>query len=262
MGADSSPGVGRHPWRSAVAQVRVADLVDPTLEAESAHHLRRVLRLGPQEAICATDGRGGWRMCSLASTGTLVVQGPVQRVEAPAPPLTVGFAALKGNRNELVVQKLTELGIDRIWLLRCERGVVRWDDSRARRHLDRLARVVEEAVAQCRSLWTPELEWLDFTDALARVGGRVGGGAHGDASDGSRGSPVLADAGGRGLQVSDTTVFVGPEGGWSDAERECRPGVGLGENVLRAETAAIVAGATMSQLRVGLMGPGLPSLSP
>ncbi|MCZ7629051.1 MAG: 16S rRNA (uracil(1498)-N(3))-methyltransferase [Microthrixaceae bacterium] len=217
---------------------------------------------GPKEAICVTDGRGGWRMCSLASTGTLVVQGPVHRVDAPSPSLTVGFAALKGNRNELVVQKLTELGIDRIWLLRCDRGVVRWDDSRARRHLERLARVVEEAVAQCRCLWTPELEWLDFGDALARIGDRAGDGRPGDAPGELPGSPVLADAGGRGLQASDTTVLVGPEGGWSDAERRRASGVALGENVLRAETAAIVAGATMSQLRVGLVGPGLPSLSP
>lgn len=254
MGADSSPGVRRRPWRSAAAQVRVADLSDPVLDPDSAHHLRRVLRIGAKEVICATDGRGGWRMCSLGATGGLVVQGPVQSVDATPPPLTVGFAALKGNRNELVVQKLTELGIDRIWLLRCDRGVVRWDDSRARHHLERLARVVEGAASQCRSLWIPELEYLDLGDALARLGD--------PARDAVPVRAVLADAGGRGLQASDTTVLVGPEGGWSDTERECAPGVAMGENVLRAETAAIVAGATMAQLRVGLVGPGLSSLSP
>lgn len=258
MGADSSSGVVRYPWRSADAQVRVANLEDPTLESDSAHHLRRVLRLGPEEVICATDGRGGWRLCSLAATGELVQRGRVNRAEASVPLLTVGFAALKGNRNELVVQKLTELGINRIWLLQCDRGVVRWDDSRERRQLERLGRVVEEAAAQCRRLWLPELEILDFSDAFARVGD----GALDAAGAQALVTPVLADAGGRGLAASDTVVLVGPEGGWSDSERDRSPGVALGENVLRAETAAIVAAATMAQLRVGLLGPGLPSLSP
>jgi 16S rRNA (uracil1498-N3)-methyltransferase len=258
MGADSSAGAARHPWRSTAAQVRVANLETPTLDPDSAHHLRRVLRLGPAELVCATDGRGGWRLCSLSATGELEQRGPVQRAEASGSPLTVGFAALKGNRNELVVQKLTELGIDRIWLLQCDRGVVRWDNSREERQLERLRRVVEEAVAQCRRLWLPELEILDFSDALARVGDDRGG----DRGDRAMLSPVLADAGGRGLTNSDTVVLVGPEGGWSDSERRSCPGVALGENVLRAETAAIVAAATMSQLRVGLLAPGLPSLSP
>ena len=262
MGADSSPGVERHPWRRAAAQVRVEDLAEPALDADAAHHLRRVLRLGPTEVLCVTDGRGGWRLCSLASTGDLVVQGPVQRVEAPEVLLTVGFAALKGSRNELVVQKLTELGIDRIRLLRCERGVVRWDDARARGHLDRLGRVVEEAAAQCRRLWIPELDVVDFGDALLRLGDRAGDGEHDEARDEVAVRPVRADAGGRGLTAKDTTVLVGPEGGWSDTERGSSESVALGENVLRAETAAIVAGATMAQLRVGLVGPGLSSLSP
>lgn len=187
-----------------------------------------------------------------------MVQGPVHRVEAPEVLLTVGFAALKGSRNELVVQKLTELGIDRIRLLRCERGVVRWDDARARGHLDRLGRVVEEAAAQCRRLWIPELDLVDFGGALLRLGDRAGDGARDEVAV----RPVRADAGGRGLTATDTTVLVGPEGGWGDTERGSCESVALGENVLRAETAAIVAGATMAQLRVGLVGPGLSSLSP
>lgn len=258
MGADSSSGVIRCPWRRAAAQVLVANLETPRLDADSAHHLRRVLRLGPEELLCVNDGRGGWRLCSLDAGGELVNQGPVQRTGVPEPMLTVGFAALKGNRNELVVQKLTELGIDRIWLLKCDRGVVRWDDVRERRQLERLGRVVEEAASQCRRLWLPELAVLDFRDAIARVDG--------DALDTGSGQspviPVMADAGGRGLTATDTVVLVGPEGGWSDSERDGSGGVALGENVLRAETAAIVAASTMAQLRVGLMGPGLSSLSP
>ncbi len=241
MGADSSPGLEAHPWRRATAQVPVADADDPVLSAEAGHHLRRVLRLGPEELICATDGRGAWRICTLGRGDTLVAQGPVHQLEAPSSPLTVGFAALKGNRNELVVRKLTELGIDRIWMLDCERSVVRWDDTRAPRQLARLERIAQEALGQCRRLWMPEIRVMGFADALEQP-------AH---DGGSAGGTVLADAGGRPLGIGDTTVLVGPEGGWSDAERDRAAGIGLGENVLRSETAAIATGAVMAQLRVG-----------
>lgn len=242
MGADSSPGVADHPWRRGAAQVVVADLDAPVLSAEAAHHLRRVLRLGSAEPICATDGHGGWRMCTLGTGDALEVQGPVQQHQPTRkPPLTVGFAALKGNRNELVVQKLTELGIDRIWLLHCDRSVVRWDDSRRARQLGRMQRVAREALCQCRRLWMPEICLMGFGEAVERS---TAGGTPDE-------RPLLADAGGRAPTASDTSLLVGPEGGWSDAERGRGDAVALGEHVLRAETAAIAAGAVIAQVRVG-----------
>jgi 16S rRNA (uracil1498-N3)-methyltransferase len=66
------------------------------------------------------------------------------------PPLTVAFAVLKGERNEMVVQKLTELGIDRIVPVLAERCVVRWDTVRAQRQHERLERVAREAAMQSR----------------------------------------------------------------------------------------------------------------
>jgi RsmE family RNA methyltransferase len=61
---------------------------------------------------------------------------------------------------------------------------------------------------------------------------------------------VLADLEGRRLVGSDRTVLVGPEGGWSDAEREFGiERVCLGAGVLRAETAAVVSGAFLASLR-------------
>ncbi len=68
---------------------------------------------------------------------------------------------------------------------------------------------------------------------------------------------VLADAGGRPLAGDDRTVLVGPEGGWTNEEREDREVVALAGDVLRAETAAVVAGAAMTSIRLGLSRPGL-----
>ena len=67
---------------------------------------------------------------------------------------------------------------------------------------------------------------------------------------------VLADRGGRPPSLSRPTVLVGPEGGWTDEERACGlASVGLGEQVLRAETAAIAAGALLAALRARLVRP-------
>ena len=219
------------PHRSAAAQVFVADLERPELDDDAHHHLRRVLRLRPGSVVCAADGRGGRRPTAFTGDAVLEATGPVAVEARPAPELAVGFVPVKGDRPELVVQKLTEVGIDRILVCSSERAVVRWTGERAVRHLERLARVAREASQQCRRLWLPEVAATDLDPLLAS-------------------GAVPADLGGRPIDGSDRTVVVGPEGGWSDAERRRAASAGassvsLGPNVLRAETAAIAAGVLL-----------------
>jgi len=242
VGADGSPGAAAAPWRAAAAQVLVADLATAQPDDDTAHHLRRVLRLRAGEVVCAADGAGGYRLCRMGADGGLEPDGGIGRVPAPDVELAVGFAPVKADRPEWVVQKLTELGIDRILVLATARSVVRWDGERRVRHLDKLRRVAREAAQQCRRLWLPSIEWSDF-DTVAAAG-------------------VLADAGGRPLRDGDHLVLVGPEGGWAAEEREGRELVALGEHVLRAETAALVAGSAMASLRLGLTRSDLPSSHP
>ncbi len=224
---------------AAAAQVLVADPADPVVEADDRHHLARVLRLRAGEPVIATDGRGHWSLCRYRGDASgreagavLEPDGPVAFEPAPSPSLTVAFAPAKGDRPEWVVQKLTELGIDRIVPLVATRSVVRWDGDRAARAVDRLRRVAREAVGQCRRVWLPEL-----TD-VRTVGDVVGDGA------------VLAQLGGAPPTTATTTVAVGPEGGWSPDELAVAgTTVGLGPYVLRAETAALVAGAILAGRR-------------
>ena len=82
----------------------------------------------------------------------------------------MAFAPVKGERPEWVVQKLTELGIDRIVPLLSERGVVRWTGERGKATVERLRRVAREAAAQCRRVWLPEVcDTMRFAD-LATLG--------------------------------------------------------------------------------------------
>ncbi len=247
------------PWRRAAAQVLVEDLATPELDDEAAHHLGRVLRLRAGDEVCATDGVGGWRPCRFDGRDALEPLDQVRHQAEPAYPVTVAFALVKGDKPELVVQKLTELGVDRIVPFAAQRSVVRWDDARAAKHLERMRRVAVEACAQSRRLWLPSIGWGDGVAALATVDELVDAGSGGGVVGGAGGGVAAADAGGRPPTGEDRMILVGPEGGWADGEldRTSNPveRVALGEHVLRAETAAITAGVVLTTLRAGLVQP-------
>lgn len=210
------------------------DLDSPELTDADAHHLERVLRISGGEQVCVSDGAGGWRMCEFDVGGDLRPVGEPQSVARPHPTLTVGFGAPKGERTEWAVRKLTEVGVDRIAVLRTDRSVVRWDTGRAERQLSKMRRWVRESSRQCRRLWLPEVTigtMADLADSLLT-------------------GAVLADAGGRRVGPGDHTILVGPEGGWTNEEREGRDLVALGEHVLRTETAAVLAGSSMTAIRL------------
>jgi len=222
----------RHALRRAAAHQLVADVDLPELDAASEHHLSRVLRLRDGDDVSVTDGRGAWRLCTFAG-GALRVASEIVRETHPAT-LTVGVAVPKSDRPEWIVQKLTELGIDRIVLLHSERSVVRWDGERARRHVDRLTKIAVEALQQSRRVWLPTILGPDSAEAwLPRS--------------------AVAEPGGRPIGASDSTILIGPEGGWTEAElAQGADVIGLSESVLRVETAALVAGSQMATLRGGL----------
>lgn len=217
--------------------VFVDDLALPVLDDADAHHLSRVLRVRAGDEITAADGRGRWRRVRFSDP--LEVVGEVVEVARERPEVTVGFALVKGAKPELVVQKLTELGVDRIVPFRAERSVVRWDDAKVDRAHDRLAAVARSAAAQSHRPWLPLVE--PVTD-LPDLAGRPGA--------------AMADRRGAAPTLDHPVVLVGPEGGWSSAERALGlPTVRLGPTVLRAETAALTAGAVLTALRAGLVGP-------
>jgi 16S rRNA (uracil1498-N3)-methyltransferase len=246
--ASAGPGYAAIAVRAAAAgQVFVDDPAHPILSDEDAHHLGRVLRLRDGEEVIACDGRGQWARTAWSGQATLEPlatgagiggDGTVQSEPPSDPALTVAFAPVKGERPEWVVQKLTELGIDRIVPLRAERSVVRWTGERGRATVEKLRRVAREASAQCRRIWLPEVcETISFAQ-LSTLGGP--------------GQVVLAQLSGDRPTRDQRVVAVGPEGGWSTDELAAGlPTVGFGLSVLRAETAAVTAGALLASLRTG-----------
>jgi 16S rRNA (uracil1498-N3)-methyltransferase len=225
----------------AAAHVFVDDLDQLVLGAEEVHHLARVLRLRPGEAVTSSDGAGHWRLCRWSGDGGVHADGPIVVEDRPAPVIAVGFSLVKGQRPEWAVQRLTEIGVDRILLLVAERSVVRWEGERAEQHVERLRRVARAAAMQSRRVWLPAVvPPAPATALLAELA--EGGGA------------ALAEVGGSPLSLDCPTVVVGPEGGWAEPELETGlPEVSLGSTVLRVETAAVVAGALLCALRGGVV---------
>ena len=223
----------------ARAHVFVDDVDAPVLSSGDAHHLRRVLRLRPDEIVAVSDGAGRARPFRFGPP--LEPAGDASYEPAPSPAITVAFALTKGERPEWVVQKLTEVGVDRIVPFVASRSIVRWDETKSAREVERWRRIARDAAMQSRRMWLPEVDQVrDF----ATVVDAIGAGA------------CLADRAGGAPALSRPAVLVGPEGGWSDDERACGlPVVGLGRHVLRAETAAVAAGVVLSGLRAGLIRP-------
>ena len=260
MGNGDSPTGGTGTQRvpdavlvAAAAMVFVDDPNAPVVDRTELHHLLDVLRLRAGELVVVSDGGGRWAPCRVASLAplrgsrrvepgdVLVPDGPVEVTARLAPEVTVAFAPTKGDRPEWVTQKLTELGVDRVVPLRTSRSLVRWEGERGVKAVERLRRVAREAAAQCRRPWLPEV-----TDVcrLSDVPGLAG-------------APLtLADPGGGPPGLDRPVLAVGPEGGWDDDERALAgPPVGLGPTILRAETAAVVAGTLLCGLRSGVVLP-------
>jgi 16S rRNA (uracil1498-N3)-methyltransferase len=221
--------------------VFVDDLESPALIAEDRHHLERVLRLRPGEAVTVSDGRGGWRLCRY-TPGSLVADGDIEQSPPLFPSLTIGFALTKGDRPEWVIQKLTEVGIDEIVPFVTHRTVVRLDGEKGRRRLDRLRAVARGAAMQSRRVWLPAVHDLaPFAAVVAQLGP----------------SAAMAHPGSSGrVSLDRPAILVGPEGGFTPEELAADlPLVDLGPGILRAETAALASGVLLAGLRSGVIHP-------
>jgi 16S rRNA (uracil1498-N3)-methyltransferase len=215
--------------------VFVESLDELQLSTADAHHLSASLRLRDGDPLTVTDGDGNWRQCRFGSS--LVPIGEVIQVPRLEPQLTICFALIKGARPELIVQKLTELGIDRILPFEAARSVVRSDPARVVKQMERLRRVAREAAMQSRRVRLPEVGTPQTFDQVASLAGAA------------RCSP-----GGRQLTRDDACLLIGPEGGWADPEiAAVADEVDLGPQVLRAETAALAAATLSTALRSGVI---------
>ena len=236
--------------RNSVAHVFVDDLASPVLSDTDRHHLSRVLRVREGESVTASDGEGKWRSCTLVD-GMLCTDGDVVTEAAQSHRVGVAFVPVKGDRNEWSVQKLTEIGVDDIVLLAPTRhSVVRWTDTA--KPLRKLTMVAREAAMQSRRVRLPSVTaGVPLGDVLSMPGVAV--------ADPAASFPVSRAALPAATSIAEqsaaspaypTLIVVGPEGGFDDDEIPANvPRVCLGDTILRAETATLVAATLLTTWR-------------
>src|SRR5438309_8510221 len=222
-----------------------------TIEGEDARHLAVVRRASPGDLVRISDGRGTIADARLTSVTPAAVGAEVLTrtvTPAPSPRIEVHQGLAKGDKVDGVIRHLVEMGVDRIVVFEAGRSVARWDGARQAAAARRWATIAREAAKQSHRAWLPALSGpLPAADAAAE--GR-GFGLVAHPAAGSRLRDVLAE---RGPAVPESVwVVVGPEGGLSDDEVAAFGGAGavpvsLGPQILRTETASVVAAALVLQ---------------
>jgi len=218
-----------------------------TVEGAEAHHAVAVRRLAVGEPVLLTDGLGVVAECRVVETGKrrLLAEVRVLRtVPRPEPEVVVVQALPKGDRGELAVELLTEIGVARIVPWAADRSVAVWRGERAEKSLARWRATSREAAKQARRPWFPEVSELASTaDVVALLGAAtLALVLHEDAS-----TPMAAlDPPAAGSVV----LVVGPEGGLAPDELAAFADAGaqavrLGPEVLRTSTAGVAAVAAL-----------------
>jgi 16S rRNA (uracil1498-N3)-methyltransferase len=218
------------------------------IAGENAHHLTRVLRVEVGQIFEITDNRRAWLASVETSRKNLVRFNVIEEIGAgpELPSITLYLALIKFERFEWAVEKATELGVTRIVPVeacRSEHGLF----DGALKRAERWRRIGREASEQSRRLRVPEVG-----DPL-KLGAALGDSStHRIWLDEQPGARPLVQA--VCLKRGDSaSLAIGPEGGWTDAERQRFADAGwtaasLGPSILRAETAVCAALAVLAQM--------------
>jgi len=229
----------------SLAGVVVGDEV--TVEGDEAHHAVAVRRLRVGEQVVLTDGAGASVTAAVASTGKRIFAATVldrHDVPEPAPAFTVVQALPKGERGELAVEVLTEIGAGRLVPWAAARSVAVWKGERAEKSVARWRATAREAAKQARRAWFPDVAPLAGTAEVAAL------------IEHAALAVVLHEEGSESLaavtlpEQGDIVVVVGPEGGLTDEEIAAFEASGattvkLGSEVLRTSTAGVAALAAL-----------------
>ncbi|RME37137.1 MAG: 16S rRNA (uracil(1498)-N(3))-methyltransferase [Planctomycetota bacterium] len=228
------------------------------LSKEEAHHGARVLRLRKGHAVELFDGKGRVSPAEVLRIreGDLELQAgePTRMPFECRVRLTLAVAMTKAHRQGYLIEKCTELGVAVIQPLETERSVVRPGDGA----VEKWRRRAIEAAKQARRAWVPVIEPVRSLPRVVEEFGRYD-------------RVLTADARGDGAPLSrhlcetengaSVLVLIGPEGGWSDAERTLVAQAGaqwirLAPTVLRTETACAAVCAAVAEDAVTRQGGG------
>ncbi|MDA8233717.1 MAG: 16S rRNA (uracil(1498)-N(3))-methyltransferase [Clostridia bacterium] len=217
------------------------------IKGEDVKHITKVLRLQAGDRITVCDGQGRDFLVQLDDLNSAEVTGTILEEQAntaePPVDITLVQGLPKGEKMELIIQKCTELGVNRIIPVTMERSIVQLDAKKAGARRERWQRVAAEAAKQCRRGRIPLVDELCTWKGLWT---KIPKGAliimPWEAQQGQGLNKALAGV--EVLAERKIYIIIGPEGGIApgEAEEAHRQGalsVSLGPRILRTETASL-----------------------
>lgn len=226
------------------------------LTGENFHHIVRVMRMKAGDSLWVVF-QGGWAGKGLivdlteSSVEVRITEWEQQRKELPVQ-ITIASGLPKGDKLEWIIQKGTELGASQFVPFIAARSVVKWEEKKAAKKLERWKKIAKEAAEQSHRQTLPEVAKPLSFDELLKLGDCFQHKAiayEEAAKEGERSNfaQLLASC-----TPGDRLLFVfGPEGGLSEVEAQTLKGrgfalCGLGPRILRTETAPLYMLAAVS----------------
>ena len=218
------------------------------LDEENGHYVRAVLRLKKDAEIILFNGQGGEYLCTISEVSRKLVMVLVNKwldrcVESLLS-VTLGLGISRGDRMDLSVQKAVELGVNGITPLLTERCVVQFKGEKKTQRSLHWQKIVQHAAEQSGRTMVPVVADIEqLQDWVGRQNGlKVFLDPYADLT--------LLEIAPIDMKV---TLLTGPEGGFSEQERNIAKAVGfipvrLGSRILRTETASIAALAAVQML--------------
>ncbi|HHT66659.1 MAG TPA: 16S rRNA (uracil(1498)-N(3))-methyltransferase [Erysipelotrichaceae bacterium] len=212
------------------------------LSADDKHHIVNVMRMKKGDEIEVVDNQKLF-LCRLENISPLIVH-VVRELKSDVEikeDITLLFALTKGDKIDLVMQKATELGVKRIALIESERTIVRYEDKKEEKKLERFKKIMKEASEQSHRLLVPELLGVfPIKNLPPAVFSDLNYVAY---EKDAQNVNLMFEGIKKGKSIS---ILIGPEGGFSENEIDYLTERGfirtsLGKRILRAETAAIYA---------------------
>jgi 16S rRNA (uracil1498-N3)-methyltransferase len=213
------------------------------LPAAVAHHVRRVLRIGPDASITLFNGRGGEYAARLQPAGQARIEGfdPVER-ESPLR-VTLIQSLVASDKLDWTIEKAVELGVAAIVIAPAQRSVIRLGSERLERRRAHWREIAIAACCQCGRNRVPALSFAASLDAAFA------------ATDAPQRFALVPEAATAlaSAAPAPVAIAVGPEGGFTDAEVQCAGRSGFlpanwGPRTLRTETAGLAALAALQTL--------------
>ena len=228
-----------------LAEAATGDLI--AVDGDEGHHAVAVRRLKVGERVVLTDGRGSSVTGEIVETSKRAMQvraDEVTRVPPLEPAFTVVQALPKGERGELAVEVMTEIGVSTVVPWAATRSIVSWKGERGLKPLTRWRSTAREAAKQARLAWFPEVTDLAQTaQVVERIASAQMAIVLWESATRPMSDLVLPESG-------EIVLLIGPEGSFTSEEIAAFEEAGaisvkMGAEVLRTSTAGLAATAAL-----------------